>query len=365
MVPTPLIGPGTFASLGDVARGLGLRRVLLVADAGIRDAGYVSQALASLAEAEVTATPFHDFGENPTAAMVEAGRQVAAPLGIDGLIGLGGGSSIDCAKGINFVLTNGGTMADYRGYGRVTRPLLPLVAVPTTAGTGSEAQSYALISDPVTHQKMACGDPSALPAAVILDPVLTASQPPGVAAAAGYDAVAHAVETWVTTRRTPESDACARQAWDLLRANYERVLTGAGGVEARGAMLEGAFGAGAAIERSMLGATHACANALTALYGTTHGVAIGLLLRHVVAWNAEGDASTAARYAQLDSDLPGWLGRAARAGGFPPNLASAGARREDLEQLVTLAAGQWTGSFNPRPFDAAAARTLFDRAWNA
>lgn len=364
MIPTVVSGPGSFARLGEIARSLRLRHVLLVADPGIRAAGYVEQARHGLQAAGVAATPFHAFGENPTSAMVEAGRVAAAPLGIDGFVGLGGGSSLDCAKGINFVLTNGGSMRDYRGYGKAARPLLPFIAVPTTAGTGSEAQSYALISDTQTHEKMACGDPTAMAAAVILDPVLTASQPAGVAAAAGYDALAHAVETWVTTRRTPESEALSREAWRLLSANYERSLRDPANLDAREAMLKGAFTAGAAIERSMLGATHACANALTARYGTAHGVAIGLLLRHVVAWNAE-DAAIADRYRELDPDLVPTVTRAATAAGMPPDLASAGVRREDLDELVALAAPQWTGTFNPRPFDAAAARLLFERAWHA
>lgn len=365
MAQSVVSGPGSFARLGETARGLGLKHVLVVADPGIRAAGYVDDAVRGLSAAGVAASTFHDFGENPTSAMVEAGRRAAAPLGVDGFVGLGGGSSMDCAKGINFVLTNGGAMRDYRGYGKATRPLLPLIAVPTTAGTGSEAQSYALISDAATHEKMACGDPTALAAAVILDPVLTVSQPAGVAAAAGYDAIAHAVETWVTTRRTPESEACSREAWRLLSAHYERVLAVPDDLDARAAMLSGAFQAGAAIERSMLGATHACANALTARYGTAHGVAIGLLLRHVVAWNAEGDPALPGRHRELDPDLVGILTRAARAGGMPPDLASAGARREDLDELVALAAPQWTGTFNPRPFDANGARAIFERAWNA
>lgn len=365
MPPSLLSGPGTFGELGRLVRDLGARRVLLAADAGIRAAGYVDAALASLAEAGVTATPFHDFGENPTSAMVEAGRQVAAPLGVDALVGLGGGSSIDCAKGISFLLTNGGTMSAYRGWAKATAPLLPVVAVPTTAGTGSEAQSYALISDAVTHEKMACGDPGAKPVAVILDAQLTVTQPRAVTAAAGYDAIAHAVETWVTTARTPESAALSQQAWALLSGSFARVLAEPGDLTARGAMLEGAYTAGAAIERSMLGATHACANALTACYGTVHGVAVGLMLRHVVAWNAEGDPALAARYADLDPQLVTRLAELARVAGIPPDLASAGADRADLDRLVAFAAPQWTGTFNPRPFDAAAARTLFERAWQA
>lgn len=270
---------------------------------------------------------------------------------------------MDCAKGINFVLTNGGTMADYRGYGKASRPMLPMIAVPTTAGTGSEAQSFALITDPRTHEKMACGDPKASFAAAILDPETTVSQPPNVTAATGYDAIAHAVETWVTTRRTPVSELFSREAWGLLRANYPRVLTHPDDLDARGAMLIGAHFAGAAIERSMLGATHACANGLSACYDTVHGVAIGMLLRHVVCWNANGSEAIAERYRQLDPDLPAVLRRLAEHGGMPEGIGAAGGRREDMDALVKVAAAQWTGTFNPRPFDAKGAREIFDRAW--
>ena len=137
---------------------------------------------------------FHDFGANPDTAMVERGRLLAAEAQVDSIVALGGGSSLDCAKGINFVLTNGGNARDYRGYGKATRPMLPMIGVPTTAGTGSEAQSYALISDAETHEKMACGDPGAAFRIALLDPELTVSQPPPVTAIAGYDAISHAVE---------------------------------------------------------------------------------------------------------------------------------------------------------------------------
>ena len=145
---------------------------------------------------------FHDFDANPDSRMVEAGRAVAASCRVDSIVALGGGSSLDCAKGINFVLTNGGTMRDYRGFGKATRPMLPSIGVPTTAGTGSEAQSYALISDSETHAKMACGDPKAAFRIALLDPELTVTQPRAVTAIAGYDAISHAVESYVTTRRS-------------------------------------------------------------------------------------------------------------------------------------------------------------------
>src|SRR3954468_19233803 len=212
--------------------------------------------------------------------MVEAGRRAAQPLRIDSIVALGGGSSLDCAKGINFVLTNGGAIGDYRGYGKPSTSLLPAIGIPTTAGTGSEAQSYAVISDAATHMKMACGDPSAAFRVAILDPELTVSAPAPVSAAAGIDAVAHAVETAVTSRRTPLSDTFCHQAWRLLADAFERVIVHPGDMEARSMMQLGAHFAGVAIEQSMLGAAHACANPLTARCGLSHGVALAILLPH-------------------------------------------------------------------------------------
>jgi len=356
------VGAGTLTQLGELARGVGMSRVLIVSDRGIVAAGYVDRARRSLEASRIAVHTFHEFSENPNSHMVEAGRRVAAPLRIDGMIGLGGGSSMDCAKAINFVLTNGGTMADYKGYGKARQPMLPMIGIPTTAGTGSEAQTYALISDPITHTKMACGDPKAGFARVILDAELTATQPSAVAAAAGYDALSHAVESWVTTKRSERSGACSREAWQLLSGNFERVLNQPGDLRAREAMLVGAYLAGAAVEQSMLGAAHACANPLTARYGTTHGVAIAILLRHVVSWNAR-DESVAARYRELAPDLHDRVAGLASAGQFPRGLAAAGASKDDVETLARAAAEQWTGTFNPRPFNAGAAREIYELSW--
>ena len=315
--------------------------------------------------AGIEATPFHDFGQNPDSAMVENGRVFAAPLGLDSIIGLGGGSSLDCAKGINFLLTNGGKMADYRGYGKATTPLLPMIGIPTTAGTGSEAQSYAVISDASTHMKMACGDASAAVKIAILDPDLTMSAPRRVTAMAGYDAIAHAVETWVTTRRTPMSETFSVRAWELLGASFERVLENPGDRDGRGSMLLGSHFAGIAIEQSMLGAAHACSNPLTARYDLAHGLALSILLPTVVRWNATAASD---RYAALidsnDSNqgfeqLAATLERFAAAGGLGGRLRGYGVAADALSDLASLAADQWTGTFNPRPFDAAAALEIY------
>jgi alcohol dehydrogenase len=291
-----VFGQGALGQLGVLAQELGFRRSLLVADRGLAAAGHVEEASKLLSASGVEVIPFHDFDVNPDTTMVEAGRTLAARLGIDSIVGLGGGSSMDCAKGINFLLTNGGRMQDYWGFGKAAKPMLPMIGIPTTAGTGSEAQCYALISDARTHVKMACGDPRAAFRVAVLDPCLTVSQPSNVTAAAGFDAISHAVETYVTTKRNPLSEFFSREAWRLLEGNYERVLANPGDLEARGAMQLGAYFAGMAIENSMLGATHACANPLTAHFGTTHGVAISMLLPHVVRWNA-GVAGS--RYGEL------------------------------------------------------------------
>lgn len=151
---------GGLSLLGELARSLGFTRTLIVADPGMQAAGLVDRAAAALKASAVSMFRFHEFDVNPDSAMVEAGRLAAAESSIDSIVALGGGSSLDCAKGINFVLTNGGTMKDYRGYAKAVRPMLPMIGIPTTAGTGSEAQSYAIISDPVTHEKMAVATPA-------------------------------------------------------------------------------------------------------------------------------------------------------------------------------------------------------------
>jgi len=356
-----VFGEGGLDQLGLLGRDLGFERALIVADRGIVKTGLVDRAAVLLDAVGIVPFFFHNFDSNPDTDMVEAGRAYASEGRINGIVALGGGSSLDCAKGINFVLTNGGTMRDYRGHGKATRPMLPSIGVPTTAGTGSEAQSYALISDAQTHAKMACGDEKAAFRVAILDPALTISQPAQVTAVAGYDAISHAVESFVTARRTSVSDLFAREAWRLLEGNFARVLEAPRDVAARGAMLLGAHYAGIAIEASMLGATHACANPLTAKYGTTHGVAIAVMLPHVVRWNAE---VVAARYEELlpGKDLAARLDQLARAAGLPRTLTELGVARAELPALAADAATQWTGTFNPRPFDAAAALALYERA---
>lgn len=357
--PQVIFGPGAVERLGELAKAAGFRRTLLTADPGLLATPHVERAQRSLEAAGVEVVLFSDFGENPDTRMVERGRALAAETGIDSLVGFGGGSSMDCAKGINYVLTNGGEIKDYWGLEKATLPLLPMIGVPTTAGTGSEAQRYALISDADTHVKMALGDIKARFRVAILDPELTLSQPTSLTAVTGYDAIAHAVETFVTKRRNPISDLYSREAFRLLSTNYERVLAAPNNLDARSAMQLGAYYAGVAIENSMLGATHACANPLTKNFGIAHGRAISMCLATVVRFNAD---YVGERYVELGGDAESLARRLedlAEAGGLPRRLADDGVGEDDLPALAQEAAAQWTGGFNPRPFDAAAALEVY------
>jgi len=370
-----VFGAGAFQRLGELSRELGFQRTLLVADRGMMEAGYVEQANGLLRLAGIEVIAFHDFDSNPDTLTIEEGCERLKTLRLDSIIGLGGGSSMDCAKGLNFLLSNGGRMADYRGYGKADKPMLAMIGVPTTAGTGSEAQSYSVITDAMTHAKMACGDPKAAFRVAILDPVLTLSQPPAVTATAGFDAIAHAVETYVTTERNPVSVLFSREAWRLLEGHYERVLKDPSDLDSRTAMQLGAHFAGVAIETSMLGATHACANPLTTRYGTAHGAALAMLLPTVVRWNTSVAANRYAELARLSSLYSGSddtqaaemlaqrLGELAAAAALDQTLSSAGVRRDELPLLAAEASEQWTGRFNPRPFSRAGAVEVYELAY--
>jgi alcohol dehydrogenase len=355
--------PGALARLGELTPPLGGTRVLLVTDPGLGDAGRPQRAEASLRAAGLDAFTFDGVKENRPERQVADGVAFARPHASAVIVAGGGGSSMDRATGVNVGLRNGRRMADYQGFGKAARPMLPSIGVPTTAGTGSEAQSYALIADESSHLKMACGDKKAAFRIAVLDPEVTLTQPKTVTAVTGIDSVAHAVESYVCTRRNVLSQTFARQAWNLLNANFERVLRDPEGLAARADMQLGAHLAGMAIEASMLGCAHACANPLTAHYGVTHGIAVGVMLPHVVRYNA---AAADAMYADL---MPGGAEAVAarltallRAADLPTTLAECGVSRDILPLLAVEANEQWTARFNPRPVTEADLRRLYEAA---
>jgi alcohol dehydrogenase len=362
---------GGLARLGEVTRELGGQRILLVTDPGLQRVGHASRAEASLRQAGLEVFVFDQVEENPETHHVNAGTEFARHHRIDTIVAVGGGSSMDCAKGINFLYTNGGKMADYRGKNRATKPMLPSVGVPTTAGTGSEAQSYALITDESTHLKMACGDKKAAFRVTILDPELTISQPPLLTAVTGIDAITHAIESFVCTARSPLSQMYSLNAWKYLHSAFETVLAEPTNLPARAAMQLGAHFAGMAIEASMLGVAHSCANPLTAHYGTTHGIAVGIMLPHVIRFNAHAVNEL---YAELAGAadihngeppaeaLARYLTRLLRTASLPTTLSECGVSEGILHLLAEEASTQWTARFNPRPVSEADLLRLYEQA---
>ena len=395
-----LYGAGTIDLLGDVGRELGARRPLLVSDPGVEAAGHVDRASASLRRANLAVAAFRGVEENPGERNVSAAAGAAREHGADLLIGLGGGSAMDCAKGANFVFTNGGRMEDYWGFGKASKPMLPSVGVPCTAGTGSEAQSFAVISREDDHRKMACGDPKARFAATLLDPELVRTAPPDVMAATGLDALSHALESFVCTAANPYSRMFASEGFARLLRGFDAVVEarspgggnaasassraaagggpdGAAAAEADelwGEMLLGAHFAGAAIEASMLGAAHGLANPLTARYDVTHGVAVAVVLDHVVRFNGADDGAGYGGLARLAfGNGPGngvaserlaelWAGLRDRVG-VAARLRDLGVREADLDLLASQAAEQWTAQFNPRSAAASDMLALYRAAF--
>jgi alcohol dehydrogenase len=371
-----VFGPDKIDTLGELAVQLGAQRAMVVTDPGIVAAGHVGRGQAALQNAGLECFVYEGVHENPTTDDVEDCLVVTQTIEPDLIVGLGGGSSMDCAKAVNFLFTGGGRMEDYWGVGKASRTMLPMIAVPTTAGTGSETQSFALISDAETRVKMACGDKKAAFRIALLDPKLTITQPDVVTAVTGIDALSHALETYVTAPRNPVSLAFSREAWQLLAVHFPRVLKKPDDVDARGGMQLGACFAGLAIENSMLGAGHALANPLTARFGIVHGQAIALMLPHVIRYNG---AEVGAWYNELidivpaDGDFPAradgiegladFVTQLSTKAGLATHLSKVGVVPGDLPMLASEAAKQWTATFNPRKVTERELLGLYEAAY--
>jgi len=359
-----VFGPGTLSVIGVEAAALGGKKVLIVTDPGIARTGAVGRAVSSLEAEGISVAVYDQVRENPTTEDVDRCVRAAREFGTDLIVGLGGGSSLDTAKGCNFILTNGGRMQDYWGVGKATRPMLPFIAIPTTSGTGSECQSFALIADADTHAKMACGDPKAAASLAILDPELTITMPAAVTAHTGIDAIAHALETAVCIKRTDISSAYSTAAWKLLDRGLEEVLNNPGDLEARARVQLGAAFAGTAIENSMLGIAHSCANPLTAHFGIVHGQAVGTMLPYVIDFN-ESNAEAAVIYnflsggGRLSDRVRAHLMRAS----MNASLCDLGVDEALIPQLAEEAAAQWTAQFNPVPVTSALLEEVYRAAF--
>jgi alcohol dehydrogenase class IV len=374
--PGPAVdsGPGALARLGDhvldVHAGARSGGAVVVTDAGLRATGIVDEALAVLAAVGCPTVVVDDVPGNPSVAAVEAGARVvtgAFPGARPVVVALGGGSALDAAKGIARLAVSG------------SGPGLPLVAIPTTAGTGAETNGFGVLEDPARRCKVYCGDATTTPRVAILDPLLTHGLPPGPTAATGVDALVHAVESLVSRGRSPASEAFAAEALRRVWRWLPVAVTDGGDATARAEMLVGAHLAGQALTRSGLGLVHALGHAITAHHGVVHGRALATVLPEVVAWSLDGsgaggsstggpDDGAWARVAEtlgvpvtaVPEALAGWCG----AVGVPTGLdgEALGLGRPEIDAVATTAAADPVGRNAPRAADRGALAGLLVRS---
>jgi alcohol dehydrogenase len=358
---------GPVEGLGSACAELGITHALVVTDPGLASTSHVGRVTASLIAAGCRVSVYDRAQANPTDASMARCANAARAAAVDGFVAVGGGSSIDTAKGAAFLVANGGTMEDWHGFGTAPHALLPLIAVPTTAGTGSEAQSFTLVSRDADHTKFACGAATAMPRLAWLDARLVTTAPSQVALHAALDALSHGIEAATTKVATPDSRAHAIASVAKVWEGWTRLQRDPEDLAAHELVLVGACMAGQAIEAGMLGAAHAAANPLTAHHGVPHGLAVGCMIPSVIRFNAS-DPSTDATYREL-ADACGVRGGAhGLATAIEGVLQQTGARaalRElvcrdtPVATLVDEAMVQWTGTFNPVPMQREGYETLY------
>lgn len=317
--PGPVVdfGPGAVARIHGHLAAHGARRVLVVTDPGLLAVGVVDAVTGPVAAAGIAVEVFDAVTGNPSVDVVERGAEHARGLGLDAVLALGGGSSLDAAKGIALLAPTPGARAD--GSGAAPAAGLPVVAVPTTAGTGAETNGFGVLENPVTRQKVYCGDASVVPRVAVLDPELTHHLPTAVTAATGVDALVHGLESLASRGRDPMSEAFAAEAVRRAWAWLPVAVADGRDARARAEMLVAAHLAGQALTRSGLGLVHGLAHALSLHTGAVHGVALAAVLPEVVAWS-------------LEADPAGW-GRAAQAAGLPAASALPDALAGVLEEV--------------------------------
>ncbi|QDL91815.1 iron-containing alcohol dehydrogenase [Paroceanicella profunda] len=359
--PTDIrFGAGRLAELPDIVAGLGARNPLFVTDAGLARLPLAARALAVLEGAGLAHGAFTDIQPNPTGAQVSAGVEAFRAGGHDAVIAFGGGSGLDAAKAIALMVHQSRPIWDFEDVGdnwtRVdTSARVPVVALPTTAGTGSELGRSSVITDTARHRKMIIFHPIMLPHVAVLDPELTLDLPPALTASTGMDALCHALETWITPNFHPMADGLALQALRMIRTALPRAFADGQDLGARAQMLVASGMACVALQKG-LGAVHALSHALGAVHDAPHGLLNAILLPHVIGFNR---AAAEPRLTELAGllDLPersgagvvAWLAGLRDTLGIPETLAPLGIDRSRLEETVNLALADPCAAANPVP----------------
>jgi alcohol dehydrogenase len=356
-----LMGAGCLAQLPDQVKALGGKKVLIVADKVLVKVGLVKKVTNLLEGAGIPYVVFADAQPNPTVENVNDGLKLYRNEGCDLIIAVGGGSPIDCAKGIGLVASNGGGIADYEGLDKSEKPMPPFITVNTTAGTASEMTRFTIITDTSRHVKMAIVDKHVTPSVSVNDPELMASMPPSLTAATGMDALTHAVEAYVSTIATPVTDSVAISSIELIGQYLKRAVDDGSDMEAREKMAFAEFMAGMAFNNASLGYVHAMAHQLGGFYDLPHGVCNAILLPFVCEFNL---SAAPAKFAKIASALGenvenlGPMDAAERcvqairnlsdSVDIPSGLSQLGAKEEDLPTLAENAMKDVCMLTNPR-----------------
>ncbi|MQL50716.1 iron-containing alcohol dehydrogenase [Desulfofundulus thermobenzoicus] len=353
-------GLGVSQKIGDEAVNLGGECALIVTDPGVIKAGIIDQVTSSLKQTDISYSIFSDIEPNPRDTSVEKGAEIARKSGADLLVAVGGGSAIDTAKGIGVLLTHGGAIQYYEGLGKVSRPITPLIAIPTTAGTGSEVTFWAVITDTERRFKMSVGSPLIAPKVALVDPEVTKSLPPLLTASTGMDALTHAIEAYTATLANPVTDGLALYAIELISSHIRQATFNGYDLTARSGMLLGSLIAGMAFGNSDVAAVHCMAEAVGGLYDIPHGIANAILLPHVMEYNASSCGEKYARIASVMGVDTSGLGqeesaRKAVAAVMQltqdlklPTLKEVGVKEGDLPELARRAAANVSVESNPR-----------------
>ncbi len=378
-----LFGAGMAAAAGGVAARHG-RRVLAITDPVLAATDGYAAVLGSLREAGLDVVEFTDAAVDVPMATIEAAAAAGREARPDVIVAVGGGSAIDLAKVTALLLTHGGVLSAYYGEHLVPGPVLPLLALPTTAGTGSEVTPVSVIGDPELGMKVGISSPYLIPRTAICDPELTRTCPPSVTAHSGIDALSHAIEAYMAVTRRPDwqlplervavgknalSDVLALAAVREIGASLERAVTDGDDMAARSGMLFGSLNAGLAFANAGVSAAHALQFAIGAATGTPHGLGTGLMLPYVMAFNRPARepalAELAAALGAPEGDAVGIVHDLALRIGLPARLADLELGEDRLEAMGEQAAGitRLAGN-NPRPLDARGCTAILRAAWH-
>ena len=294
--PTIITGAGSSEEVGEQAKRLGASKVLIVTDPGIVELGYVDQIANNLHNTNIATTIFSDVTPDPTLQNVKDGLKQYNSENADLIVSIGGGSAIDCGKGISMKLTNDGDLAEYMGVDKIPNPGVPLIAIPTTAGTGSEVTKVTVITDTERNVKMMLSSPCLLASVAIVDPLLSLTTPSHLTAAVGVDALTHAIEAYISKRAQPLTDTLALNAIELISGSLRQAWADGENIKARTDMMLGASIAGMAFSNSSVALVHGMSRPIGAYFHIHHGLSNAVLLLDVMEFSISGAPK---RYADI------------------------------------------------------------------